>query len=113
MICSNLNINTFLESRFKNSKLSKAQLKLEVESELVSINFQLRNTFRQSDCISRTYQLGFWVFLVGKDQSDGNQLLSRSRQKLPTYLDLNISHRERRQSQLDWYSQIDRLQLNN
>ena len=47
MICSNLNINTFLESRFKNSRLSKAQLKLEVESELVSINFQLKNTFRQ------------------------------------------------------------------
>ena len=113
MICSNLNINTFLEIRFKNNRLSNVQLKLEVESELVSINFQLKNTFRQSDCISRTYQLGFWVFLVGKDQSDGNQLLSRSRQKLPTYLDLNISHREPKQTQLDWYSQIDRLQLKN
>ena len=52
MICSNLNINTFLEIRFKNNRLSNEQLKLEVESELVSINFQLKNTFRQSDCIN-------------------------------------------------------------
>ncbi len=111
IICVNLNLAKFLESKFKVNTLTSQQLISEIESELVSISFGLKNTFRQTDCICRISQLGFWIFLVGRSASDADQLLDRVEHSLPIYLDLGISDRDEKWSQLDWYSQIDRLQF--
>jgi GGDEF domain-containing protein len=106
VISARLNLKNFLEN---NNQIELDQIKIEVESELVKIYFQLQNTFRQSDCICRISTTGFWIFLAGADKSTGDQLLTRACDLLPKYLDLAISHHNNGDSQLDWYTQIDQL----
>ena len=92
-----------------NNQMDMNQIKTEVESELVKIYFDLRNIFRQSDCICRVSTLGFWIFLTGISKPDGELLLTRTSDLLPKYLDLEISYHNSGESQLDWYAQIDKL----
>lgn len=106
VISARLNLKNFLKN---NNQIELDQIKIEVESELVKIYFQLQNTFRQSDCICRISTTGFWIFLTGTDRSAGDQLLTRAYGFLPKYLDLAISHYSDGDTQLDWYAQIDQL----
>ena len=106
IISVRLNLKNYLASI---NQIEIAQIKTEVESELVKTFFQLLNIFRQSDCICRVSTTGFWIFLSGIDNSAGVQLLTRAGELLPRHLDLAISHHINDQSQLDWYAQIDQL----
>ena len=106
IISVSLNLKNYLASI---NQIEIAQIKTEVESELVKTYFQLQNIFRQSDCICRVSTNGFWIFLSGIDKSAGDQLLTRAGDLLPKYLDLAISYYNSGESQLDWYAQIDQL----
>lgn len=106
IISVRFNLKNYLEN---NNQMGTEQLKTEVESELVKIYFDLQNIFRQSDCICRISTLGFWIFLTGINKSDGELLLARTTDLLPSYLDLAISYHNSGESQLDWYAQIDKL----
>jgi GGDEF domain-containing protein len=106
IISVRLNLKNYLASI---NQIEIAQIKTEVESELVKTFFQLQNIFRQSDCICRVSTTGFWIFLSGIDNSAGFQLLTLAGELLPRHLDLAISHHINDQSQLDWYAQIDQL----
>ena len=81
----------------------------DLEAELVRVAFLLKNVFRQSDCICRVHQIGFWIFLVGSGEFQLNQLILRAKQALPPYLDLEISYREKNENQIDWYARVDTL----
>jgi len=87
----------------------KENLRLNLEEALIKLFFELSQTFRDSDCISRVSQLGFWVFTTGLNEDSSEKMLSRIAQSIPTYIDLGISHRQNDQNQLDWYSKIDEL----
>ena len=106
IISVRLNLENYL---LKDNHIDIGQAKIEVESELVKIYFDLLNIFRQSDCICRVSTLGFWVFLTGISTTDGELLLTRTSDLLPKYLDLAISYHDSGESQLDWYAQIDKL----
>lgn len=83
----------------------------DIEAELVATAFLLKTIFRQSDCISRVYQIGFWISFVGSTQFDLEQVLLRAQKLCPIYLDLKISHRQINEDQLDWYQRIDELYI--
>jgi GGDEF domain-containing protein len=106
IISVRLNLENYL---LKDNHIDIGQAKIEVESELVKIYFDLQNIFRQSDCICRVSTLGFWIFLTGINKPDGELLLTRTSDLLPKYLDLAVSHHNSGESQLDWYAQIDKL----
>lgn len=80
-----------------------------LENALIEVNFKLKQIFRISDCICRISQLGFWVLVTGVDDEISQDILKRVKQVLPNYFEIEISHRTKGQSQLDWYSQIDEL----
>jgi len=80
-----------------------------LENALIEVNFKLKQIFRNSDCICRISQLGFWVLVTEINSDISKKLLERVAEVLPDYFDPKISHRTKGQSQLDWYSQIDEL----
>ena len=106
VISVRLNLDNYLVG---NNEITQDQLKAEIESELVKIYFDLQNIFRESDCICRVSALGFWIFLTGINKFNGEQLITRTNELLPKYLDLAISYHDPGESQLDWYAQIDKL----
>jgi GGDEF domain-containing protein len=83
-----------------------------LENALIEVNFKLKQIFRNSDCICRISQLGFWVLVTEVDDEISQDILKRVKQILPNYFEIEISHRTKGQSQLDWYSQIDELHFN-
>ncbi|MCX6446767.1 MAG: hypothetical protein NTX10_01675 [Actinobacteria bacterium] len=106
VISVRFNLKSYLAN---NNQIDTDQVKIEVESELVKIYFDLQNIFRQSDCICRVSTLGFWVFLTGMSKPDGELLLTRTSDLLSKYLELAISYHNSGESQLDWYAEIDKL----
>lgn len=90
-------------------KIHNQDSQLFLENALIEVNFKLKQIFRNSDCICRISQLGFWVLVTGVDDEISQDILKRVKQVLPSYFEIEISHRTKGQSQLDWYSQIDEL----
>ena len=90
-------------------KIHNKDSHLVLENALIEVNFKLKQIFRNSDCICRISQLGFWVLVTGVDDEISQDILKRVKQVLPNYFEIEISHRTKGQSQLDWYSQIDEL----
>ena len=89
--------------------LGQENLRLDLEEALIKTFFELKQIFRDSDCISLVSQLGFWVLVTGLNEDSSKKILSRISQSIPTYFDLSICHRQINQNQLDWYSKIDEL----
>lgn len=90
-------------------KIHNQDSQLFLENALIEVNFKLKRIFRNSDCICRISQLGFWVLVTEVDDEISQDILKRVKQILPNYFEIEISHRTKGQSQLDWYSQIDEL----
>ena len=111
IIYAKINIEMLLDAKFlKNySLLNFKKITTDIEAELVGIAFLLKNFFRQSDCISRVHQIGFWIFLAGSSESHLDQLILRAKKALPIYLELDISYREKNENQIDWYTRVDAL----
>ena len=89
--------------------LGQENLRLDLEEALIKTFFELKQIFRDSDCISRVSQLGFWILVTGLNENSSENMLSRISQLIPTYFDLSICHRQADQNQLDWYSKIDEM----
>ena len=111
IIYAKLNIGMLLNNKFSNNQSQQDFNKMisDLEAELVRAAFLLKNVFRQSDCICRVHQIGFWILLVGSGEFQLNQLILRAKQALPPYLDLEISYREKNENQIDWYMRVDEL----
>lgn len=103
IICLNINISKF------SIIYPSEDIKLALENALIAANFELSKIFRSSDCICRISQIGFWVLVTEVNSDISKKLLKRVAEVLPDYFDIEISHRTKGLSQLDWYSQIDKL----
>ena len=106
MISITLDIEKFLVTKVEQDSATVISA---IEGELVKITFSLRSIFRESDCICRVSQLGFWVFFVSKSQSESALVIERARKLLPSYCNISISHRGIGEKQLDWYTKIDQI----
>ena len=103
IICLSINISKF------SILYPSEDIKLALENALIAANFELSKIFRSSDCICRISQIGFWVLVTEVNSDISKKLLKRVAEVLPDYFDIEISHRTKGLSQLDWYSQIDEL----
>lgn len=103
MISINMDLSKF-EPMHIGAESDKA-----IEQALIEAFFKLKQVFRNSDCICRISQLGFWVLVTGVNDAACGELLIRVTSLLPDFFAVDISHRINGQSQLDWYSRIDEL----
>jgi len=95
------------------NKLDEEKTKSDIEAELVKLHFELKNLFRQSDCICRVSKLGFWILLSGIDEVAIKQVLDRASKTLPEYVASNLCQRVKGEKLLDWYKRVDKLHFSN
>jgi GGDEF domain-containing protein len=110
MISTAINLPQFFAD---NQALSLIEQQSLIENELVNLHFNLKSTFRQSDCICRVSKLGFWILLNGADKTTTDQLVERLIRELPNYITVGMSLWQQGESILDWYKRVDQIHFNN
>lgn len=83
-----------------------------IEHELINLHFNLRSTFRQSDCICRVSKLGYWILLTGTDEARTEILIDRLVSELPNFINVGMSLWRHNESILDWYKRVDQIHFN-
>jgi len=110
MISTAINLPQFFTD---NQAVDPIEQKSLIENELVNLHFNLKSTFRQSDCICRVSKLGFWILLNGADKTTTDQLVERLIKELPNYITVGMSLWQQGESILDWYKRVDQIHFNN
>ena len=110
MISTAINLPQFFAD---NQALSLIEQQSLIENELVNLHFNLKSTFRQSDCICRVSKLGFWILLNGADKTTTDQLVERLIKELPNYITVGMSLWQQGESILDWYKRVDQIHFDN
>ena len=96
-----------------NQTLNSIEQQSIIENELVNLHFNLKSTFRQSDCICRVSKLGFWILLNGADKQTTEQLVDRLVKELPKFITVGMCLWQQGESILDWYKRVDQIHFNN
>jgi len=110
MISTAINLPQFFTDNQAVDPIEQQSL---IENELVNLHFNLKSTFRQSDCICRVSKLGFWILLNGTDKTTTDQLVERLIKELPNYITVGMSLWQQGESILDWYKRVDQIHFNN
>ncbi len=110
MISTAINLPQFF---IDNQAVDPIEQQSLIENELVNLHFNLKSTFRQSDCICRVSKLGFWILLNGADKTTTDQLVERLIKELPNYITVSMSLWQQGESILDWYKRVDQIHFNN
>ncbi len=110
MISTAINLLQFFADNQAVNPIEQQSL---IENELVNLHFNLKSTFRQSDCICRVSKLGFWILLNGADKTTTDQLVERLIKELPNYITVSMSLWQQGESILDWYKKVDQIHFNN
>ena len=110
MISTAINLPQFF---IDNQAVNPIEQQSLIENELVNLHFNLKSTFRQSDCICRVSKLGFWILLNGADKTTTDQLVERLVKELPNYITVSMSLWQQGESILDWYKRVDQIHFNN
>jgi len=110
MISTAVNLTQFFED---NQTLDALEQQSMIENELVNLHFNLKSTFRQSDCICRVSKLGFWILLNGADKSTSDQLVDRLVGELPKFITVGMCLWQQDESILDWYKRVDQIHFDN
>ena len=110
MISTAINLPQFFADNQVVNPIEQQSL---IENELVNLHFNLKSTFRQSDCICRVSKLGFWILLNGADKTTTDQLVERLIKELPNYITAGMSLWQQGESILDWYKRVDQIHFNN
>lgn len=110
MISTAINLPQFFTDNQAVDPIEQQSL---IENELVNLHFNLKSTFRQSDCICRVSKLGFWILLNGADKTTTDQLVERLTKELPNYITVGMSLWQQGESILDWYKRVDQIHFNN
>ena len=110
MISTAINLPQFFTDNHAVNPIEQQSL---IENELVNLHFNLKSTFRQSDCICRVSKLGFWILLNGADKTTTDQLVERLIKELPNYITVSMSLWQQGESILDWYKRVDQIHFNN
>jgi hypothetical protein len=110
MISTAINLPQFFADNQAVNPIEQQSL---IENELVNLHFNLKSTFRQSDCICRVSKLGFWILLNGADKTTTDQLVERLIKELPNYITVGMSLWQQGESILDWYKRVDQIHFDN
>jgi hypothetical protein len=109
MISTAINLTQFFTD---NQTLDSLEQQSMIENELVNLHFNLKSTFRQSDCICRVSKLGFWILLNGADKRTSDQLVDRLVRELPKFITVGMCLWQQDESILDWYKRVDQIHFN-
>jgi len=110
IISTAINLTHFLVD---NQTLDSIEQQSTIENELVNLHFNLKSTFRQSDCICRVSKLGFWILLNGADKKTTEQLVDRLVKELPKFITVGMCLWQQGESILDWYKRVDLMYFDN
>ena len=110
IISTAINLTQFFAD---NQTLDSIEQQSIIENELVNLHFNLKSTFRQSDCICRVSKLGFWILLNGADKKTTEQLVDRLVKELPKFITVGMCLWQQSESILDWYKRVDQIHFNN
>lgn len=110
IISTAINLTHFLAD---NQTLDSIEQQSTIENELVNLHFNLKSTFRQSDCICRVSKLGFWILLNGADKKTTEQLVDRLVKELPKFITVGMCLWQQGESILDWYKRVDLMYFDN
>ena len=110
IISTAINLTHFLVD---NQTLDSIEQQSTIENELVNLHFNLKSTFRQSDCICRVSKLGFWILLNGADKKTTEQLVDRLVKELPKFISIGMCLWQQGESILDWYKRVDLMYFDN
>jgi GGDEF domain-containing protein len=110
MISTAINLPQFFADNQAVDPIEQQSL---IENELVNLHFNLKSTFRQSDCICRVSKLGFWILLNGADRTTADQLADRLLNELPNFITVGMSVWQQGESILDWYKRVDQIHFHN
>lgn len=107
IISLKIDLPELIKNKYLNQPIE--QVKSDLESLLIEMNFKLKSILRSSDCISRVSVSGFWI-LINSASEENLELLSEQIKKLfPDYLKIGIIRRGDYLDQLSWYEKIDQL----
>lgn len=89
------------------------KVKSDIENELVQIYYELKNIFRQTDCICRVSKIRFLDSLNGSSDEVTKRLIDRAQKSLPEFVQINPCQRLTNENLLDWFKRVDQIHFNN
>jgi len=107
IISLKIDLPELIKNKYFNQ--SNEQVKSDLESLLIEMNFKLKSILRSSDCISRVSVSGFWI-LINSASEENLEVLSEEIKKIfPEFMKIHIIRRGDYLDQLSWYEKIDQL----
>jgi len=107
IISLKIDLPELIKNKYFNQ--SNEQVKSDLESLLIEINFKLKSILRSSDCISRVSVSGFWI-LINSASEENLSIHSEQIKKIyPEFLKIHIIRRGDYLDQLSWYEKIDQF----
>jgi len=107
IISLRIELPALIKSKYLNQPIE--QVKLDVESLLIEINFKLKSILRSSDCISRVSVSGFWILINSASEENLDVLSEEIKKMFPEFMKIHIIRRGDYLDQLSWYEKIDQL----
>lgn len=106
MISLRIDLPELIKNRYVNQPIE--QVKLELESLLIELNFKLKSILRSSDCISRVSVTGFWILINSASEENLSQLAERINKLFPKIIRVEVIQRINNQDQASWYEMVDK-----
>jgi len=106
IISLRIDVPRLIKNKYLNQPIE--QVKSDLESFLIKINFELKLILRSSDCISRVSVTGFWILINSANEENLSLLLDRITNLFPESIKLEVVQRLKDQDQFDWYEIIDK-----
>jgi len=107
IISLKIDLPELIKNKYLNQPIE--QVKSDLESLLIEMNFKLKSILRSSDCISRVSVSGFWI-LINSASEENLEVLSEEIKKIfPEFMKIHIIRRGDYLDQLSWYEKIDQL----
>ena len=107
IISLKIDLPELIKNKYFNQ--SNEQVKSDLESLLIEINFKLKSILRSSDCISRVSVSGFWILINSASEENLDVLSVEIKKIFPKFMKIHIIRRGDYLDQLSWYAKIDQL----
>jgi len=106
IISLKIDLPELIKNKYFNQ--SNEQVKSDLESLLIEINFKLKSILRSSDCISRVSVSGFWILINSASEENLDVLSERIKNLFPQIIKIKVIQRMKDQDQFSWYEMVDK-----
>jgi len=106
IISLKIDLPELIKNKYFNQ--SNEQVKSDLESLLIEINFKLKSILRSSDCISRVSVSGLWILINSASEENLDVLSERIKNLFPQIIKIKVIQRMKDQDQFSWYEMVDK-----